>query len=53
MRRESSKIKLLIGVCIILFALFRYYSNSEVNEFTDKKQHISMTTVEEVAVGFD
>ncbi|SDW37990.1 Peptidase family M48 [Lutibacter oricola] len=51
MRRGNSKVKLLIGVGIVLFTLFKYYSNSEVNEFTGKKQHISMTTDEEVAIG--
>lgn len=50
---EIQKIKLVIGVGIILFALFRYYSNSEMNEFTGIKQHISMTTVEVAALGFD
>lgn len=51
MRRGNSKIKLLIGVAIILFGLFQYYSNSEVNEFTGKKQHISITTEDEIAIG--
>ncbi len=51
MRRGNSKIKLLIGAGIILFTLFQYYSKSEVNEFTGKKQHISLTIQEEVAIG--
>ena len=51
MRRGNSKIKLLIGVAIVLFAVFKYYSNSEVNEFTGKKQHISMTVKDEIAIG--
>ena len=51
MRKGNFKIKLIIGVGIVLFSLFKYYSNSEVNEFTGKKQHISMTTDEEVAIG--
>jgi predicted Zn-dependent protease len=51
MRRGRLKIKLLIGACIILFALFRYYSNSEVNEFTGKKQHISLSADDEIAIG--
>ncbi len=51
MKRGSTKIKLLIGAGIILFALFRYYSNSEVNEFTGKKQHISITTDDEISIG--
>jgi len=51
MRRGNSKIKLLIGVGIILFGLFKYYSNSEINEYTGKKQHISITIQDEVAIG--
>jgi len=51
MGRVNRKTKLLIGAGIILFALFQYYSNSEVNEFTGKKQHISISTEEEVAIG--
>jgi len=51
MRRGSSKIKLLLGAGIILFTLFQYYSKSEVNEFTGKKQHISLTSEQEIAIG--
>lgn len=51
MRGGNSKIKLLLGVGIILFGLFQYYSNSEVNEFTGKKQHISISTEDEIAIG--
>lgn len=51
MRKGNSKIKLLIGVAIILFSLFQYYSKSEINEFTGKKQHISLTVDDEVAIG--
>lgn len=51
MRRGNRKIKLIIGASIVLFTLFKYYSNSEVNKFTGKKQHISMTTDQEIAIG--
>jgi len=51
MRRGTSKVKLLIGVVIILFTLFQYYSKSEVNEFTGKTQHISLSTEDEIAIG--
>lgn len=51
MRKGNSKVKLLIGVAIILFSLFQYYSKSEINEFTGKKQHISLTVDDEVAIG--
>lgn len=51
MKRGNSKIKLLLGAAIILFGVFKYYSNSEINEFTGKKQHISISTDEEIAIG--
>ena len=51
MGRGNTKLKLIIGVGVILFALFKYYSNAEVNEFTGKKQHISMTADDEIAIG--
>ena len=51
MRRGNFKVKLLIGAAIVLFTLFKYYSNSEVNEFTGKTQHISLSTKDEIAIG--
>lgn len=51
MRKGNFKIKLIIGIGIVLFSLFKYFANSEVNEFTGKKQHISMTTNDEIAIG--
>ena len=51
MRKGNSKVKLLLGAAIIIFGLFQYYSNSDVNEFTGKKQHISISTEQEVAIG--
>ena len=51
MRRENSKGALLIGAGIILFMLFQYYSKIEVNKFTGKKQHISLTIEEEITIG--
>ncbi len=51
MLKGNSKVKLLIGVGIVLFTLFQYYSRSEVNDFTGKKQHISLSTDDEIAIG--
>lgn len=51
MRKGNSKVKLLIGTAIILFTLFQYYSKSEVNEFTGKTQHISLSAEDEIAIG--
>jgi len=52
MRRGGNlKIRLLIGAAIILFSYFKYCSRTEVNEFTGKKQHIAITTDQEIAIG--
>ena len=52
MRRGSNlKIRLLIGAGIILFSLFKYYSNRETNPYTGKKQSISLSVEEEIAIG--
>ncbi len=52
MRRLGSlKMRLIIGGAIILFAYIQYCSRTEVNEYTGKKQHISLTTEEEIAIG--
>lgn len=51
MRRGSSKIKLLIGAGIILFAVIKYCSSAEINPYTGKKQHISITEEQEIAIG--
>ena len=45
------KIRLLIGAGIILFSLFKYYSNRDTNPYTGKKQSIALTTEEEIAIG--
>lgn len=49
--RGNLKIRLLIGAAIILFSYVKYCSRSETNEFTGKKQHISLTTDQEIAIG--
>lgn len=51
MRRGNLKIRLIIGAGIILFSLFKYYSNREINPYTGKKQSISLTVDEEIAIG--
>ncbi|HHB52497.1 MAG TPA: M48 family peptidase, partial [Saprospiraceae bacterium] len=42
---------LLIGVAIALFSVFKYYANSDVNPYTGKKQHITISPKQEVAIG--
>tara|TARA_R110002073_G_scaffold279026_1_gene443242 strand:- start:537251 stop:538027 length:777 start_codon:yes stop_codon:yes gene_type:complete len=49
--RGGLKIRLLIGAGIILFSLFKYYSNRDTNPYTGKKQSIGLTTEEEIAIG--
>lgn len=52
MRRKGGlKLRLLIGGAIILFSLFKYYSNRETNPYTGKKQSITLTTDDEIAIG--
>jgi len=50
-RRGGLKIRLLIGVGIILFSLFKYYSNRDTNPYTGKKQSITLSADEEIALG--
>jgi predicted Zn-dependent protease len=49
--RGGLKIRLLIGAGIILFSLFKYYSNRDTNPYTGKKQSISLSIEEEIAIG--
>ena len=51
MLRGRRKIKLLVGAAIILFAVIRYCSSAEINPYTGKKQHITITEEQEIAIG--
>ncbi len=51
MRRGNLKIRLLIGAGIILFSLFKYYSNRETNQYTGKKQSITLSAEDEITLG--
>lgn len=51
MRGGNTKIRLLIGGAIILFAVFRYCSSEEENPYTGETQHITLTQEEEIAIG--
>ena len=51
MRTGNRKVKFIIGAGIVLFAVIQFYSRSEVNEYTGKKQHISLTSEQEIAIG--
>lgn len=42
---------LILGVIMALFAVFQYYSKSEVNAVTKETQHIGISPDEEIALG--
>jgi len=42
---------ILIAVVMAAFALFKYYSNSSVNEITGENQHLSISPEQEIAMG--
>ncbi|NNC70741.1 MAG: M48 family peptidase, partial [Flavobacteriaceae bacterium] len=50
-RSGGFKIRLLIGAGIVLFSLFKYYSQRQTNPYTGKKQSIALTAEEEIAIG--
>jgi len=45
--------RVLIALAIVAFALFRYYTQTEVNPVTGEKQHIALTAEQEVALGLE
>jgi predicted Zn-dependent protease len=51
MRRGSFKIRILIGLAIVLFAFFNKCNNSEKNPYTGRVQNINMTSDQEIAIG--
>lgn len=51
MRRGNTKMRLIIGAGIVLFAVFKYCSSAEVNPYTGEKQHIALTEEQEIAMG--
>jgi beta-barrel assembly-enhancing protease len=42
---------LIVALVMAGFTLFKYYANSTVNPLTGEKQHIAMTTEQEIAMG--
>ncbi len=49
--RSGLKIRLLIALVMVGFALFSYFGSSTYNPITDEKQHISLTPEQEIAMG--
>lgn len=45
------KLRLIIGVVMALMAVFSYYSKTQENPLTGEKQHVGLSTDEEVAMG--
>lgn len=45
--------RVLVALAIVAFALFKYFSQTEVNPVTGEKQHIAMTADQEVALGLE
>ena len=49
--RGNRKVRLLIGVGIIIFAVIKYCSSAETNPYTGEKQHIALNEAQEIAMG--
>lgn len=45
--------RILLALAIVGFALFKYFSQTEVNPVTGEKQHIAMTADQEAALGLE
>lgn len=43
MRRGNIKLRLMLFAGIALFSLMKFYFNTDSNEYTGKKQHITLT----------
>ena len=46
-------VRVLLALAIVGFALFKYFSQTEVNPVTGEKQHIAMSVDQEAAVGLE
>ncbi len=51
MRSNKFKIRLLIGVAIVAFAFIKKCNQQEVNPYTGRKQTITMSPDQEIAIG--
>lgn len=52
-RSSGFPIKLVLAAGIIIFSLVRYWSNSENNPWTGRKQHITLEPNQEIALGIE
>ncbi|RNC84053.1 MAG: M48 family peptidase [Winogradskyella sp.] len=51
MRRGNFKVRLFIGLAVVAFAFIRKCSQEEINPYTGKKQAISLSPEQEIAIG--
>lgn len=51
MNRGSWKIRIFIGLAIVVFAFVQRCNNSEENPYTNRVQNINMTSDQEIAIG--
>ncbi|WP_297797271.1 M48 family metalloprotease [uncultured Eudoraea sp.] len=51
MRRGSWKIRIVIGLIIVAFAVIQRWNNKEENPYTGRVQNINMTSEQEIAIG--
>jgi predicted Zn-dependent protease len=51
MRRTNWKIRIFIGLAIVVFALIQRWNNQEKNPYTGRVQNINMTADQEIAIG--
>lgn len=51
MRGGSGKIRLFIGLAIVAFAVLKYCSSAETNDYTGETQYVDLTTDQEIAMG--
>ena len=50
-RFSGFKLRLMIGVGIVLFSLFNYYTKGQKNPFTGERQHVDLTVQQEIQLG--
>ncbi len=51
MRKGSWKIRIVIGLVIVAFAVIQRWNNKEENPYTGRVQNINMTSEQEIAIG--
>jgi beta-barrel assembly-enhancing protease len=50
-RAPGFHLRHIIGIAVILFGIFSYFSHETINPVTGEKQHVSMTADQEIALG--